>query len=486
MIGTKADGRAESLETAVKKEALKGVVGAGAGAMVFDTLLDIGRDGTKPGEKIELVEATVDVVRGKEPRERSETEESDGRGAMSDEPEEMSIEERLGSPTMRDFPTHSSSGSPDPHHAPRHASTAPASVFGTDGPPILGSNAPTKLGRRPHVRIDIPKRSMDSFRSPSTSSGPSSPLPRAAAAVAAAFKERTSRHSRDSSAASSAVSSRASSRATSPVASSSRRGSKTPSSSTPSPFPPSTPALSTDALSSHTNLPPETWPLPFFPTPFPTSLLPTFHRNMHSRLLPFLGAKLPSRKIRLTIHPVLPAGQLFDGVLARKVVTTSAPGGGWKTRVQVEGRELKRWLEATGKGGVSELRVRVEAELLEVEGERVVDSMPGWESGAGFGSSASFDEFTRGGAAGGGDEVGVGGGAAARGPNGAGTGGGGGGRGLQGWEIRANSTASDDAELVVAIQGEGGEGGGVRVISDVDDTIKVRSASPFSSFPFSG
>jgi hypothetical protein len=157
---------------------------------------------------------------------------------------------------------------------------------------------------------------------------------------------------------------------------------------------------------------------------------------------------------------------LFDGVLARKVVTTSAPGGGWKTSVQVGGKELKRWLEVTG-NLKDPLRVRVEAELLEPEGASVVDSL-GWESGAGIGSSSSTS-FALDGE-----------GETMRQPIGVGTASGGG-RGLPGWELRANPTAWDETELVVSIQGEGGEGGGIRVVSDIDDTVKVRRRFLYSS-----
>ncbi|GAA6022714.1 hypothetical protein JCM10207_008075 [Rhodosporidiobolus poonsookiae] len=411
----------DSLSSSLKQDALKD-------EQVFQQLLDIGgREGTK-GETAELAEATVDVIEGREPAART---------SMSDEPEEMNLEERMMSPTA---PSFSDLGIPPasatPHdsaHQPHHASTAPASSSratpssSPEDQKILGPNAPTKLNRRPHVRIEIPpsKRvgGFTAIRSPSLPSSPSSPAPRPASG--------SGKHSRgpsltSSSRASSRTSSRASSRASSPVrssAASSRRASATPS-ATPS-----------------ADLSIEAWPAPFPPNPFPSTSLPTYHRNLHTRLLPFLGLKLPNRKVRLTVHPVLPSGRLFDGILARKVVSTSAPSGGWKTRLQVQGKELKAWLEAAG---AAELKVRVTAELLEPEGAAAVDSV-GWESGYGIGGGA-------------GEAAGLGSGSI--------------GRGLAGWETRAEATAEDDVELVVGIQGEDGEGGGVRIISDVDDTIK--------------
>ncbi|GAA5848961.1 hypothetical protein JCM8547_006398 [Rhodosporidiobolus lusitaniae] len=433
---------------------------------VFEQLLDIGGREGLPAETTELALATVDVAEGREPRTRT----TSGETALSDEPEEMSLEERLRSPTLSSFPPSTSSNKAhNPAHPAHHAATAPPASSSASLPSsptlpsstsssspedtlILGPSHPTRLNRRPHVRIDIPKRNgtgtspsfpsgFTALRSPSLPSspqtpGPKSPLPKAAAAVAAAFKEKTGRGhghgmgSGSASKASSAASSRASSRANSPTRLSSRSSTIPPPSSS-----------STSSSLNPTEIPPESWPTPFPPPSSPTpTLLATYQRNVHSRLLPFLGSKLPSRKVRLTVHPVLPQGRLFDGVLARRVVSTGSPGGGWKERVEVGGRELRGWLEAAGGG---ELRIRVEAELLEPDaGTSAVDSL-GWEAGYGIGGGAGDVPYS----------------------------GGGGGR-MEGWELRAQPTAHDECEVGVGVQGEGGEGGGVRVVSDVDDTIK--------------
>ncbi|GAA5992316.1 hypothetical protein JCM11641_005605 [Rhodosporidiobolus odoratus] len=402
---------------------------------VLEQLLDIGgRDGTGSEQK-ELAEATVAAVEGREPRTRTSTAES----ALSDEPEEMSIEERLMSPTTAypseatptASPAHSSYFPPHPHPPPHHAATAPPSI--STAPPSASSSPissspedvkilsnPSRLSRRPHVRIEIPSKraaagagGFSALRSPSLPSSPSSPLPTPRGVGSGGFGSSRSRPC-------SVTSSRASSRANSPT----RSARLPPSSCSPDPA----------------TIPPETWPHPFSSHALTPSLLRTFHTNLHTRLLPFLALKLPARKIRLTIQPILPQkGQLFDGVLARKVVSTTSPGGGWKTRFSIEGKDLKRWLEATGKG---ELKIRVVSELIEPEASlSAVDSL-GWEGGAGIGGS-----------------VGLGG--AAVGEK----------RGLDGWEYKAHAVARDECTLGVCVQGEGGEGT-VRVVSDVDDTIK--------------
>ena len=102
--------------------------------------------------------------------------------------------------------------------------------------------------------------------------------------------------------------------------------------------------------------------------------------------------------------------------MATKVISTVAPGAGFRTSVQVNGKELKKFLESTaGAQGLEGMKVRVTAELLEAE-EAVEGHFGGTEL------------------------------------------------------LRA--TAQDQVELPVAIEGSGGSGGGVRVVSDVDDTIK--------------
>ncbi|SCV70281.1 BQ2448_1675 [Microbotryum intermedium] len=153
------------------------------------------------------------------------------------------------------------------------------------------------------------------------------------------------------------------------------------------------------------------WPKPFELT---DSELPRLHSNLQDRLLPFFGQKLPNRKVRLSVVPVFDSETAWDRPLATKVVLTLG-GGAFKTVLEMRSKELRRLLEATGKGveSLETLRVRVVAELL--EHDSIVDAMGG---GA----------FT----------------------------------GDQGMKV----VAEDFTEFAVA------HDGGVRVISDVDDTCK--------------
>ncbi|BGP49351.1 hypothetical protein JCM10450v2_005239 [Rhodotorula kratochvilovae] len=401
----------DSLSSSLKEVAMKD-------GDVFEQLLEVGgRDGDKE-TTAELAEATVEVVANSPP---------------TSEPEEMSLEERMRSPTAQDFAAADAQSrappTPNPkpshlHRTPHHASTAPSASSSSsasrspEDEKIL--DRPAKLNRRPHVRIDIPaKRSGGGSRTPSVPSSPTSasgtrsPGIRNAAFTFTSTKSRESKSSSSTpshSRAPSAASSRASSRASSPVR----------------------------AAASSSSLPPETWPEPFHITP--SMDLARLHTNLHARLLPFFGQKLPGRKVRLSVYPALGSGQLWDGALATKVVSTSAAGAGWRTTLQVRGAPLRRWLEVVGAsgasagagggatGGMDALRVRVTAELLEPDGASAVDS---WPAGVGTGA----------------------------GPNVAGY-------------AQARATADDECEIGVAIQGEGGAGGGVRIVSDVDDTIK--------------
>ncbi|GAA5952835.1 hypothetical protein JCM10213_007556 [Rhodosporidiobolus nylandii] len=129
-------------------------------------------------------------------------------------------------------------------------------------------------------------------------------------------------------------------------------------------------ASSTLSSSSASSAPPaEEWPAPFPPTPFPHHKLPLFHRNVHSRLLPFLGVKLPKRRVRLTVSALPPEGassSTANGPLAQAYVTTSAPGGGFSTRISIEDEKLDALLSAVD-GDFSALQLLVTAELLELE-----------------------------------------------------------------------------------------------------------------------
>lgn len=178
----------------------------------------------------------------------------------------------------------------------------------------------------------------------------------------------------------------------------------------------STPTRSGTATPS-TTLSHDEWPKPFA---FVETDLPRLHATLQARLMPFWGFKLGGRKVRLTVFPVLGPGRLWDKALATKVVSTSS-GGAFKTTLEVRSRELRRLLDETGQGveSLDKLSVRVVAELLEVES--VGDIITG-------GKLAH-----------------------------------------QGLKVMAE----DDTELVVA------QDGGVRVISDIDDTIKVSSPSRF-------
>jgi hypothetical protein len=403
--------------------------------------------------------------------------------ATSEEPDEMSLEEQLRSPTARDFAT---SQHPPPTK-PARSATAPTPAPIRNGSTDEDNNeeaailsTPAKLSRRPGFRIEIPPSpaSLANAKRAGTASQPGSPTGGAASPLrspgfrSAAFnfvkRDRHKTKTQDSyntnatsefelpgssSKRSSAASSRASSRASSPVRGSHLR--TTPHHHHPRHRdrepPPSVP------------LPPETWPAPFT-LPSDPHALPRLHTNLHTRLLPFFGLKLANRKIRVSAYPALAEGQLYDGVLASTVVRTSATsGGGFKTCLEVRGPELRKWLDLVGNGsggarggGLDTLRVRVVAELLEPDPlvPSVVDTAP--FSGVGFGNSNKD--------------------AAAA-------------------HASAIATAVDEVELDVGIQGEGGEGGGVRIVSDVDDTIKVRmdpanrlgkSRSPFTNTRHSG
>ncbi|KAL8281154.1 hypothetical protein RQP46_006512 [Phenoliferia psychrophenolica] len=153
-----------------------------------------------------------------------------------------------------------------------------------------------------------------------------------------------------------------------------------------------------------------------FPKPFTftDSDLPRLHANLQARLVPFFGQKLAGRRVRLSVYPTLPSGSLWDQPLATKVVTTSS-GGGFRTNIEVRSRELRKLLDESKEGveSLDGLTLRVVAELL--ENDPIQDVMTG-----------------------------------------------GGLLGHQGLRV----TAEDDSELLV------GKDGGVRVISDIDDTIK--------------
>lgn len=151
-----------------------------------------------------------------------------------------------------------------------------------------------------------------------------------------------------------------------------------------------------------------------FPLPFSfiEADLPRLHANLHDRLLAFFGQKLGMRRVRLTVYPELGT---WDKPLATKVVTTST-GGAFATNMEVRSKELRKLLEDLGEGveALEKLRIRVVAELLEVD---PVDLLSG---------------------------------------------------GLLAHHAM-KTTAEDDAVLKV------GKDGGVHVISDIDDTVKVRT-----------
>ncbi|KAK4055848.1 hypothetical protein OIO90_003103 [Microbotryomycetes sp. JL221] len=150
------------------------------------------------------------------------------------------------------------------------------------------------------------------------------------------------------------------------------------------------------------------WPKPFT---FVESELPRLHETLQTRLLPFWGFKLVSRKVRLSVYPVLADGIPRTRPLVTKVVSTGN-GGGFRARLEIGSAELRQLLNETGQGIdllLDRLRVRVVAELLEQEGllDELVSSREG-----------------------------------------------------------AKVAAEDESDLQVA------QDGGVRIISDIDDTIK--------------
>lgn len=156
----------------------------------------------------------------------------------------------------------------------------------------------------------------------------------------------------------------------------------------------------------------EEWPKDFT---FEEADLPRLHETLQARLTPFWGFKLSGRRVRLTVYPVLDPGSLWDRPLATKVVSTSS-GGAFRTTLEVKSKELRRLLDETGKGvdSLESLRIRVVAELLEAEtmGEAISSGMM-----------------------------------------------------MPHHELK--TITDDESELSIAYEG------GVRVISDIDDTIKV-------------
>lgn len=164
------------------------------------------------------------------------------------------------------------------------------------------------------------------------------------------------------------------------------------------------------------------WPKPFTYT---ESDLPRLHRNLSERLLPFFGKKLVNRKVRLSVWPV--ESGLWDKPLGEKIVTTSSTGG-FKTSFEVREGGLKRFLEDDRCGSLEQMRIKVVAELLEEEGvgEPTFD----------LGERAKVE--------------------------------------------RLRTVAQEETTLRV------GRDGTVRVISDIDDTVKVSCGNIPSSFPEHG
>ncbi|BGP17342.1 hypothetical protein JCM10213v2_005360 [Rhodosporidiobolus nylandii] len=78
---------------------------------------------------------------------------------------------------------------------------------------------------------------------------------------------------------------------------------------------------------------------------------------------------LPKRRVRLTVSALPPEGassSTANGPLAQAYVTTSAPGGGFSTRISIEDEKLDALLSAVD-GDFSALQLLVTAELLELE-----------------------------------------------------------------------------------------------------------------------
>lgn len=315
----------ETLDINVKEEALRN-------GNVFEQLLDIGgREGGRAEER-ELTEATI----------------------LAQEPEEMTEEEALKSPTKKDFSTS--------HQKEDSLSDTESIVPGA-----------AKVARRPRVATNVP---------PSLPARPSLTTRRSTVGPSPLKTSPVSRPSSLKSPTTSASSSRAPSRASSPTRQPDNKHQE------------------------------DAWPKPFA---YLEADLPRLHANLQARLLPFFGQKLAARKIRLSIYPSLEPGSLWDNPLATKIVSTST-GGAFKTSLEVRSKELRRLLDETGKGveSLERLRIRIVAELLEPEA--VGDVLTG-----GF---------------------------------------------FAGGHQMLKSTAEDDSELVVA------QDGGVRVISDIDDTVK--------------
>lgn len=187
------------------------------------------------------------------------------------------------------------------------------------------------------------------------------------------------------------------------------------SATSPSPSTFKTPAPSVrNARKSSGNSTTDEWPKPISYT---EEDLPRLHENLNSRLLPFFGQKLPGRKVRISIYPVVPSNiPPWNKPLATKIITTAA-GGSFKTNISITSKEIKKLLEAGavegGISGLERMELKVVTELLEIEkpGENLLNS-----------SSLGYEN------------------------------------------LKVNS--QDSRSLLV------GKDGGVRLISDIDDTIK--------------
>lgn len=416
------------------EETEKDLEGTGADGPTLEKLLAVGGRAGDPAAEAEMLNEEEEAVSGSGANTPTPL--------TTSEPEEMTPEEQLQSPVAKDSSGDRPRSEPEPGLQTPSAQPKDSYVLPNQPSPDPNDSAilptPAKLSRRPGFRIEIPDKPGSQPSSPSTSSPARSPGFRSSAYNFAkrgeASSNRKSRTQDPRGKHSSVPSSRASSRASSPV--------RRPVFASPRP-----------AGDAAAPLPPEHWPS-HFTLPSDPAALPRMHTNLHTRLLPFLGSKLANRKVRLRVLPVLPDGTLYDGVLATKIVRTHASsGGGFKTTLDITGPELRKWLEwVGGKGsgaktesstaaaaaaaqatGLEALGVRVVAELLEPDSgiPSVLHTAPG--SGIGIGSSYDAD-------------------------------------------LNAAATAWDEVELDVAIQGEGGEGGGVRIVSDVDDTIKVRGS----------
>lgn len=137
----------------------------------------------------------------------------------------------------------------------------------------------------------------------------------------------------------------------------------------------STPTITrmTSNIEPTTRLPPahNAWPIPFA---YSSSDLPHLHNNLNHRLLPFFARKLPARRVKVSIYPVLIDQPSTTTLLVEEIVYTEL-GGDFTACIQISDERLKEFRHEVGLEEDHELsgtRIRVVTELLGDESEALV------------------------------------------------------------------------------------------------------------------